>query len=172
MLDEKRAKANVNNYLSEGLLKKEPFREIVFKTYIKNHDESLKLADDLFKTDRSKLWIIVISYYSMFYIANAVLYKMGYKVGDKIAHKITLDALITYVKNKLKASLLESYKYASEEALAISDNLLQNYNYELAKRAKFQYESTEEIKFNQAKTSLERAKEFATEMERLLNKMR
>ena len=97
---------------------------------------------------------------------------MGYKVGDKIAHKITLDALITYVKNKLKASLLESYKYASEEALAISDNLLQNYNYELAKRAKFKYESTEEIKFNQAKTSLERAKEFATEMERLLNKMR
>jgi len=28
----------------------------------------------------------------MYYIANAVLYKMGYKIGEKISHKITADA--------------------------------------------------------------------------------
>ena len=44
------------------------------------------------------------SYYSMFYIANAVLIKKGYKTGDKIAHKVTADALITIIRSKLKLS--------------------------------------------------------------------
>lgn len=104
----------------------------------------------------------------MFYIANAVLYKLGYKVGSKIAHKVTADALIVYIKNKLTSNLLEDYEIANEEAMAISDNIMQNFDLERLKRSKFQYETTEEIKQGKAETSLNRAKEFIAEMEKLL----
>ena len=43
---------------------------------------------------RASLWVIVISYYAMFYAANAVLLHLGYRTGEKIAHKVTSDALI------------------------------------------------------------------------------
>jgi len=33
----------------------------------------------------ANLWVVVISYYSMFYLANALLYKIGYKVGYELA---------------------------------------------------------------------------------------
>lgn len=102
----------------------------------------------------------------MFYIANAVLYKKGFKIGSKVAHKVTSDALIVLIRNKLKDSFIESYEVSSNEALALSDNLLKNFNNERLKRSLFQYETTKEIK--QAKTSLRRAKEFSAQMEKLI----
>lgn len=164
----KKAENNIRSYFSDGLIKKEKLRDIVFKTYMRNHRESLLLARKLFDEKLSNLWIIVISYYSMFYIANALLYKIGYKIGDKIAHKVTADALIVFVRDKLKNRLIEDYKLAIGEALSLSDNLLQNYDYEMGKRSMFQYESTEEIKTAKAKTSLDRAEEFAKEIEKIL----
>ena len=104
----------------------------------------------------------------MFYIANAVLYKLGYKVGHRIAHKVTADALIVHIRNKLKESLIESYEQASAEALAISSNLIETFDFERVKRSRLQYETTEEIKHSKARTSLERAKQFGFEMEKLL----
>ena len=122
----------------------------------------------LFNENWSNLWVVVIGYYSMFYIANALIYKLGYKVGSKVAHKVTSDALIVFVRNKLKDHLIEDYELASSEALAISDNFLQNYDFERVKRSVFQYESTEEVKAAKAKTSLDRAEEFSKEIEKLL----
>ena len=162
------AEANIRSHLSEGLLKKEQFKQIVFATYMKNHRESLQVAKKLFNENLSNLWVVVISYYSMFYIANALLYRLGYKVGQKVAHKVTSDALIVFVRNKLKSKLIEEYEIASQEALLISDNLLQNYDYEREKRSVFQYESTEDIKIAKAKTSLERAQEFSLQLEKML----
>ena len=52
----------------------------------------------------------VISYYSMFYIANAVLFKIGYKIGEQTPHKITADALIVFVRNKLKKNFFSEQK--------------------------------------------------------------
>ncbi|MDP2908169.1 MAG: hypothetical protein Q8O03_09640 [Nanoarchaeota archaeon] len=164
----KEAENNVRSYLAEGLIKKEPFRNIVFDTYMRNHRESLIVAKKLFSENLSNLWIVVISYYSMFYIANAVLYQLGHKVGSKLAHKVTADSLMVLVRKKLKDSLLEDYEIASNEALAISDNLLQNYDLERVKRSIFQYETTEEVKTAKAQTSLKRAEEFAKEIEKLL----
>lgn len=162
------AKANVPRYLNDGLLAKEAFNKIVYDTYIRNYKESLGLAEHAFTNKLSNLWVIVISYYSMFYIANAVLYRLGYKVGSKVAHKVTADALIVYVKHKLTSNILEDYEIANEEAMAISDNIMQNFDLERLKRSKFQYETTEEIKQGKAETSLNRAKEFIVEMEKLL----
>ncbi|MBU0536709.1 MAG: hypothetical protein KKE20_07110, partial [Nanoarchaeota archaeon] len=126
----------------------------------------------LFDQKLSNLWVIVISFYSMFYIANAVLYRIGYKVGSKVSHKVTSDALIVFVRNKLKKELLEAYEESKEEALDITgretDEIILSFDQEMEKRSTFQYESTEEIKRAKAKTSLERAKRFVFEMKKLL----
>ena len=164
----KEAEKNVKSYLSEGLIKKEQFRKIVFETYTRNHKESLLVARRLYNENLSNLWVVVISYYSMFYLANALLYKIGYKIGSKVAHKVTSDALIVFVRNKLKDKLIEDYELAGNEALILSDNLLQSFDFEREKRSVFQYESTEEIKAAKAKTSLDRAEEFSVKIEKML----
>lgn len=55
----------------------------------------------------------------MYYIANAVLISLGYKVGDKISHKVTSDAIIVFVRNKLKKELIEEYENIKEDALEL-----------------------------------------------------
>lgn len=120
----KEAESSVRSYLADGLLKKEKYRSVVFETYLRNHRESLLIARKLFNENLSNLWVVVISYYSMFYIANAMLYKLGYKVGSKVAHKVASDALIVFVRNKLKDHLIDDYELAINEALTISDNFL------------------------------------------------
>ncbi|MEA2037150.1 MAG: HEPN domain-containing protein [Nanoarchaeota archaeon] len=176
MLDEKRikeAQKNVKSYLDDGILSKtSSLREEVFETYKRNYKESFDVADKLFGDNSSNLWAVVCSYYSMFYITNAVLYKLGYKTGHKIVHKITSDALIVFIRDKLKKSLIEDYEEAKEDALSVmgrkTDEIIQSYDNEMEKRSVFQYTSTEEIKKSKAKTSLERAKQFIHDMEKLL----
>ncbi|MBU2637931.1 MAG: hypothetical protein KJ955_03095 [Nanoarchaeota archaeon] len=110
MIEQKRideAKVNVKSYLAEGLMKKAPSPEQeIMQVFIKNARESLRVAELLFKGNYSDLWAIVCSYYAMYYIANAALYNMGYKIGDKISHKITADALIAFARKKLEDSLI------------------------------------------------------------------
>lgn len=85
-----------------------------------------------------------------------------------MAHKVTSDSLIVFVKKKLKESLIEDYELASSEALTMSDNILQSYDLERVKHSVFQYESTEEVKISKARTYLERAEQFSKEIEKLL----
>ena len=176
MLDEKRikeAQKNVKSYQDDGLLWKigSPRKEIL-DTYKRNYKESFEVAKKLFDDNISNLWVIVCSYYSMFYIANAVLYKLGYKIGSKIVHKTTADALIVFVRDKLKKNLIEDYEEAKEEALDVigrkTDEIIGSFDNEMEKRSVFQYESTEQIKRAKAKTSLERAEKFKFEMQKLL----
>ncbi|MBS3099625.1 hypothetical protein J4463_00200 [Candidatus Pacearchaeota archaeon] len=178
MLDEKRikeAELNIKSYLAEGLLKEEQFNSIVFDVLINNSKESIETAAFLSNNKKSNLWIIVSAYYSMFYIANAVIYKMGYKVGDKIPHKVTSDALIVFVRNKLRQSLIEEYEELKEEALLIAKNkaegLISNFEFERKKRGFIQYQTKEIEKVSKAQTSLNRAKEFLFEVNNLLRKL-
>lgn len=176
MLDEKRireAEKNCKKYIEDTLLwKYKEYRKEILETYNRNYQESLLVAQKLFEQNLSNLWVIVSSYYSMYYLANAVLYQIGYKVGSRVSHKITADALIVFVRNKLRKELLEEYEEAKEEALEIigkkTDDLIESFEQELEKRSAFQYETTEEIKKAKAQTSLERAKKFVFEMKRLL----
>ncbi len=178
MLSEKRikeAETSIRSYLSEGLMKKEDFNDIVFNVLMNNSSESIETANFLSSNKKSNLWIIVSSYYSMFYIANAVLYKLGYKVGDKIPHKVTSDALIVYVRNKLRDNLIEDYEEIKEEALLIAKNkaegLLEDFDSERKKRGFIQYQTREVEKTTKAETSLKRAKQFLFEMNALLNEL-
>jgi uncharacterized protein (UPF0332 family) len=98
MIDKERrkeAQQNFAQYLQDGLIKKEK-NETAKAMYIKNADLSLNLAEECMNSDlKPHIWVVVISYYSMFYIANAVLLELGYKTGDKVVHRVTNDALIT-----------------------------------------------------------------------------
>ncbi|MEM2192499.1 MAG: hypothetical protein QXG38_02660 [Candidatus Hadarchaeales archaeon] len=178
MLDEKRikeAEANVKRYLEEGLLKQvSKTDENTLRVLRRNSEEILRTAELLFKGNYSMLCAIVCSYDSRYYIANAVLYNIGYKVGHMISHKVTSDALITFVRKKLKESLLEEFEEARDEALEIAslkaDEIIESFDIERLKRTRFQYEMTEEVKREKASMSLERAKRFVFEMEKLLVK--
>ena len=119
MLTDKRIRESQNNvksYFDEKLLKKVEYRKKDIKTLIENSDESLNVANFIFKEDLSVLWVVVSSYYSMYYIANAVLLNFGYKVGDRISHKVTNDALIVFVREKLKSNCLEDFEAVKTEA--------------------------------------------------------
>lgn len=173
-MDEKRVKiaeSNFTSYLRENKIKKEEFREIVYRTYLNNSLESLKVADELFKNKTSSLWVVVSSYYSMFYIACAYVYKKGYKTSGEIVHQIISESLIVLARHDLEKHFLEEYEEEKEKALSVAQSaseILKNFELEKDKRASFQYETTEIIKEAKAKTSLDRAKNFIAVMRRLL----
>ena len=175
MLDKKKIKEaedNVRSYLDEGLLKKTIMNQQIMNILLRNAKESLRVAEEIHQRNLSELWVIVCSYYAMYYYANAVLLKFGYKVGEKIVHKVTSDALIVYIRGKLKGSLIEEYEQTKEEALNLAgmraDSLIESFEFERKKRGLIQYRTIEIEKQTKAKTSLQRAKEFAKEMDKLL----
>jgi len=175
MLDEKRIKEaedNVRSYLGEGLLKKTTMNEQIINILLRNAKESLRVAEEIHQKNLSDLWVIVCSYYAMYYYANAALLKFGYKVGEKIVHKVTSDAMIVYVRGKLKESLIEEYEQTKEEALNLAglkaDSLIESLEFERNKRRLIQYRTIEIEKQSKARTSLQRAKEFAKEIDKLL----
>ena len=104
----------------------------------------------------------------MFYIACAYIYKRGYKSKGEIVHQVINESLVILARNDIEKHFLEEYEEEREKALSASENLLKDYEYEKAKRSRFQYETTEEIKESRAKTSLERAKNFIAVIRQLL----
>jgi len=166
------AEMNVKSYLADGLLRKAAVSRQVIDILMRNGKESLRVAEEVHRNGLSGLWVIVCSYYAMYYYANAVLLKLGYKIGDKIVHKVTADAMIVFVMGKLKESLLEEYEETREEALNLAgmkaDSLIESFEYERRKRSLIQYRTIETEKHSKAETSLHRAKEFTREMEKLL----
>ena len=165
MLDKKRieeAKKNIDRYLRDGILKKiSTTSDNILETYKRNSNESLAVAEHLFSNNLSSLWVIVSAYYSMYYIANAVLYSKGYKVGREISHQVTNEALITLILNRLERQLLEEYQEAKEEAEEIAKieagSIIEDFEREKSKRSFLQYETTDIIKRAKAETSLNRA---------------
>ena len=170
----KKARKNFAQYLQDGLIRKER-NDTAKAMYLKNAELSLNLAEECMNSPlKPYMWVVVISYYAMFYIANAVLHELGYKTGDKVVHKVTNEALIVLVMEKIKKGLLEEYENAQEDALEIasikSEEIISLYSLELEKRSNFQYNMTESIQEQKAKTSLIRARQFLFEMKKLLLK--
>jgi len=176
MLSEKRikeAETNIRQYLLDGLISKVKDKNFdIINIYIKNAKESIKMSDVAINQNISSLWGIVCSYYAMFYSANALLYYYNYKVGDKIAHKVTSDALIALVRDKIKNELLEDYDELEGDAESLaqlkSNTLVENFDFERSKGNKFQYSISDEIKISKSRTSLFRAKEFLFEIEQII----
>lgn len=167
-----KANNNVKRYLNEGLLKKKKPDEKIINILRKNSEESIVVADFLHKNNLSPLWVIVCSYYAMYYMANAVLYNMGYRVGDRISHKVTSDALIVYVSDKLEKKYLDDFEEAKDEALELTKlkagEIIDSFEFERIKRSRFQYNMTEKIKISKSETSLKRSKKFLFELDKFL----
>ncbi|MDD4878026.1 MAG: hypothetical protein PHO02_03250 [Candidatus Nanoarchaeia archaeon] len=199
----KKAENNVAQYLKDGLLKKDAGNSQFSGFYMENAKKALLIARHLQKLSTEAetrknngfpegfecfLWVIVLSYYSMFYTANAALAKIKIKVGDKIAHKVTQDALVVYfIKNKKLAKyLLEDYESTKNEVLSLmgvseeellkefqvkAEALIATFDYQRRKRGEFQYEIKMPAKENMANLALERTERFIQEMAKAIGRM-
>jgi uncharacterized protein (UPF0332 family) len=192
------AKRNVKQYVDDGLLKindKDAARFVDF--FMANAESSLRTAsilqqisdeDTLKETLKvgsdfeSYLWVIISSYYAMFYSATAILAKQGIKASGQIVHKVTADALIHFFWSNAKlARLLEQYEETQTVGLELigreelmkkmqkkADELIVSYESERKKRSKFQYNIGIQAKKGYAQTSLERARNFVFEINKLI----
>ncbi|MBZ2164621.1 hypothetical protein [Methanobacterium spitsbergense] len=138
-------------------------------------DERIKLANRNFiqylNEGLSPMWVIVSSYYSMYYMSNSVLNKLGFKVGDQISHRVTADALIVHVRDKLKSHILKEFDDAKKEYVEIdnlTDDIIEFYDLEHKKRLKSQYVMGYDAKISKSNTSFNRAKKFVNELEKVL----
>jgi uncharacterized protein (UPF0332 family) len=195
MLDKdriKKAELNYQEYLrSDKVIPKHKEIEKYMKFFLNNAETSILTAKTLLEVSESTgkkdalgvdkefesfLWVVVSSYYSMFYASLALLAKHNIKVeGEMSKHKAVADTLISqFIANKRLAKLLEGYEEAKETALGITGTeekameLVENYNLERVKRGKLQYDLGAEAKQNLARTSLSRATAFIAEIRAIL----
>ncbi|MCF7872396.1 hypothetical protein K9L97_05165 [Candidatus Woesearchaeota archaeon] len=194
MLEEKKLKeiqSKVKNYLDEGIIKTKQKKEFV-DFFLSNARKSLKCANALYDLSTDKelqskanysnfdgfLWVVNAAYYSMFYMARALLESEGIKLdSEQSIHALTFDAVINffYLNGKLQKKLIEDFAESLEEASEIlgkqkADLLMEDYFFEKGKRAIFTYRTEEVVIQSKAKTSLERAKRFSEEINSIIEK--
>lgn len=194
MLEDKKLKEaenRVKQYIRDDIIKTKGKPENV-KFFLKNADDSIDSAKALFElsTDPKKqqffgftsfnglLWVVNASYYSMFYMARALLESIGIKIKtDESLHFIVFNAIIYYFYStgKLERCFIEDFKNAGEESFEIlgkekAKEIISDYSNEKEKRAKFTYEIGEIAMKNKAETSLSRAKRFNEEVRKILMK--
>ncbi len=194
MLDDKKLKEaenRVKQYLSEEIIRTKVKPEHT-TFFLKNADDSLDAAKALFEisSDAEKqkflgftsfnglLWVVNASYYSMFYMARALLENEGVKIKtDLSVHTVTFDTVVAlfYLTGKLQKEFLEDFVEAKENAAALlgkqkADELIEDYFFEKGKRGTFTYEMGEILVKSKAKTSLERAQKFRRELKKIIMK--
>ena len=194
MLEEKKlkeAEKRVKQYVADEIIqtKRKPEHTMFF---LKNADDSIDSAKALYEisTDSEKqkflgftkfnglLWTVNASYYSMFYMARALLETEGIKIRTDISiHAVTFDTLISsfYLTGKLQKELIQDFVEAKEDAAELlgkqkADELIEEYFYEKKKRGDFTYNMGELLLQSKAKTSLERAQKFRNEIKKIIEK--
>lgn len=196
MLEDKKlkeAEKRVKQYIADGIVKTKGKPEHT-AFFLKNADDSVDSAKALFEisTDPEKqkflgftsfnglLWTVNASYYSMFYMARALLENEGIKIKTDLSiHAVTFDTLVAYfyLTGKLQKELLDDFVEAKEDAAELlgkqkADELIEEYFYEKKKRGTFTYEMGEILVKSKAKTSLERAQKFRREIRKIIEKSR
>src|SRR3989344_3509590 len=136
MLDDKKLnelKNRVKQYIIAGTISKGRSDKEHINFFIENAKESLDTANIIYDVSTKQklsenlghinykgfLWVINTSYYSMFYIARALLEKDGVKLkGDLSIHLLTFDSLVHYFyfTGKLQKQFMEAYAEAEKEA--------------------------------------------------------
>ena len=194
----KEADRNVKQYIADGLLRvKDDSIKKFIGFFMRNAESSLQTAALLYQISEEKttkdalrigtefesyLWVIVCSYYSMFYAATALLAKEGIKTSGEIVHKVTADALIHFfISNKKLAKLIREYDDAKDVVGELvgreelmkriekkAGELIVAYEAERKKRSQFQYDTGLMTKKGYANTSLDRAKRFVGEISKIL----
>ena len=194
MLDDKKieeAKRNaIKSINNGGIIKiKGTINTDFFIENAKNSLDSAKALFEISANDKIKsslgfsnfngyLWVINASYYSMFYMARALLESIDIKIkSDESVHFLVFNALIYYFYStgKLEKHFIEDLKNAGEESSEIlgkekAREVISDYSSEKEKRSKFTYEMGEIAMKNKAETSLNRAKRFNEEVRKILGK--
>ncbi len=182
----------MKSYISEGTVKSEQKTEHA-EFFLTNAEDSLNSARALFVISTNKdyqmytgnvglrgfLWVINASYYSMFYMARALLESERIRIkSDLSIHALTFDALVYYfyLTGKLQKKLFEYYVESREESAELlgqqkAEDLIEDYFWEKGKRSAFTYEIGEFAMQSKAQTSLERAKKFNREIRKIIKKM-
>ena len=200
MLDDKKLeeiKKNIAMLRNEGEITKDDNNKKLAGFYVENAFTSLNTAkilnnvstdasikkkfdfiDDNFET---YLWIINTSYYSMFYMAGALLAKAGIKVKSSIGvHEKTFQAFVYYfyLTKKIAKQYIEEFEEAQKESNELLGmmqqrvkDLMLKYDFEMDKRAKFTYNIGLKAKESKALTSLNRAIEFYNECLKIMDKL-
>lgn len=194
MLDDRKLKEikdRVPKYVKDGRIVLDRQKTFV-EFFLTNAKDSLNAANLLFEASTNKqlqsqigypdfngfLWVINASYYSMFYMARALLESNGIKIKTEIGvHGVTFDALVfyCYATGKLQKKLIEDFARAKMETAELlgkerAKALIEEYYYEKEKRTTFTYELGEIAMQNKAQTSLQRAKMFNEEVRKILQK--
>ena len=192
MLDDKQLeqlKKRVTSYVQEGVITKESTGKFV-PFFITNAKNSLETARLVFTVSTKKelqaplgfsdfngfLWVINASYYSMFYMARALLENSKITLKPELSvHSVTFDALVYYfyLTGKLEKKLIDDFVDAEKEALVLlgkekAKTLIDDYLHEKGKRADFTYELGFVALQHKAETSLQRAIHFNEEMRKIL----
>ncbi len=196
MIDEKKIKEaafNMKRYERDGLFWRSETVKNDIDFFIETSDISIQTANVLFivstdemargavkaaKNFESYMWVVTTSYYSMFYMSLALLASTGIKVGEERVHKVVSDAMVHFfISNKRLAKLLEDFEEAQNEAMELlgkedfhhkAGGLVSDLEDERKKRRKYQYDAGERAMRNHAKTSLERAEKFCSEIRKIL----
>ena len=192
MLDKNKLKQSQNKirqFINEGIIQsKQPVEHTEF--FMKNADDAIDSAKLLFEVSTNKekqktlgltnfnglLWVVNASYYSMFYIARAILESEGIKIKtEKSIHSVTFDAIIHYfyLTGRLQKELIEDYINAKEDSTEIlgkqkADELIEDYFLEKRKRGSFTYNMGSILIKTKAKTSLQRARKFRKEIKKII----
>ncbi|MBI2140012.1 hypothetical protein HYU14_03745 [Candidatus Woesearchaeota archaeon] len=196
MLDEKKLKEvenRIKRLINEGIISsKEKPEHVDF--FLKNAGNSIDSAKALFElsTNPEKreflgfsdfnglLWVVNASYYSMFYMARALLENEGIRIKTGLSiHAATFDAVVHYfyLTGRLQKEFLEDFIEAKEDAAELlgkqkADELMEDYFFEKRKRGAFTYDMGAVLVESKAKTSLERAQKFRRELKKIIDKNR
>lgn len=185
----KEAEKRVKQYMKEGVITTRGKKEFV-GFFLRNARDSLESAKVLYdlSVDREKqgiigivdfnglLWVVNAGYYSMFYMARALLESEGIKItSDLSIHARTFDALVYffYLNGRLQKRIVEYLAEAEEEASNLlgmqkANDLIKEYFFEKDKRTSFTYDTSAVIIRTKAKTSVDRAIKFNEEIRKIL----
>jgi len=192
MIDDKKLKeveSRVKQYLKEGVITTKGKKEFV-DFFLKNARDSLESAKVLYdlSVDKEKqgvmgltdfnglLWVVNASYYSMFYMARALLESEGIKIrSDLSIHARTFDALVYffYLNGRLQKRIIEYLAEAEEESADLlgmqkANELIKEYFFEKDKRSSFTYDTSAVMIKTKAKTSVDRATKFNAEIGKII----
>ncbi len=132
---------------------------------LNEHQDFLKELENLEEPDpefNTYEWVIIMSYYAMFHSVNALLRKIGVKIGKQYAHEITTNLLLHYFyyTKIIEDELLKIYENAEEKA----KGLVVSYIFAKEERTKYQYEVNLESQKKDAEQILEDAVNFVSRL--------
>lgn len=132
-------------------------------------DDKIKEQLRLDPTYCSFRWVIIVSYYAMFYAVTSILSLLKIKIGEKETHMATLSALYQHLvlTKLLEEKLFEKYKNAQEKSFEI----IEKYTGGMVKRRTATYDFSKSIVEEDSQQILDDAQEIIKQMKMLKNKL-